>query len=294
MHCNDRANRVLRTTALLLAPAVGLIAFFYIVPSIITLFYSMTDMSLIGRKAEEWSFVALDNYLFMLKDPRFYQALFNTVLFLFLSAVVGQQVLGFAIAFFMQKKNPVFRSVVGTCVLLGWITPEVVVSFMFYAFFNAEGSLNAVVEAFGVEGHAWLLEYALPAVIIANVWRGTAFSMLMFQSALDQVSDSILEAAIVDGANRRQSLWYVLLPNIKGTIVTNTVLVTLQTMGVFGLIYTLTGGGPGYSTTTLPIFMYKNAIVSFEIGYGTAIAVTLLAFGMLLSVFYMRTFKEER
>jgi multiple sugar transport system permease protein len=281
-------------TILLLLPAVGLIAFFYVAPAIVTVFFSMTDMSLIGEKAEAWSFVALDNYVFMFKDPYFYTSLLNTVVFLVFSAIIGQQVLGFVIAFFMQKKHPAFRSVVGTCVLLGWITPEVVVAFMAYAFFNVEGSLNSVLGLFGLKGQAWLFKFALPSVIVANIWRGTAFSMLMFQSALDQVSDSVLEAAIVDGANRLQSLWYVLLPELRGTILTNTVLITMPTMGVFGLIYALTGGGPGSSTTTLPIFMYKNAIVSFEFGYGTAIAVMLLTFGMLLSVFYIRTFQERR
>ena len=105
------------------------------------------------------------------------------------------------------------------------------------------------------------------SVIIANIWHGTAFSMLNFQSALDNVSGDIEEAARVDGANRVQVLWKIIIPCIKDTIATNIMLNTLSTLGVYGLIYAMTGGGPANKTTTLPIYIWHcNRYADFICG----------------------------
>lgn len=280
-------------TLLMMSPALLLITVFFLGPAAVTFFYSLTDMAMAGTKAAHWSFIGLDNFQALLTDDSFYLSLWNTLVFLFLSGVVGQQVLGFILAYYMQKKPAWLRSLVGGSVVLAWVAPEIVAAFLFYALYNTEGGINSALGLIGMPGAPWLLEYALPALIVANVWRGTSFSLLMFQSAFDGISDSVMEAALIDGANRPQVVFRVILPSIKGAIATNTVLVTLQTLGLFGLIYALTGGGPGYETTTLPIYTYKAAIVNFQLSYGVAASVMLLLLGMLLSLFYMRLFKQE-
>lgn len=298
MFCNTGGERMLkkdqlRKTILFLLPSFSLIAIFYAMPVIVSMIYSFTDKTLVGIKAVRWNFVGLKNYLFMFSDDTFLLSLFNTIIFLLFSAVIGQQILGFWIAYLMQKKGTFIRRFVGIAVLLGWVTPEVVVSFVFFAFLNTSGSLNNFIGIFGLKPVAWLFDYAMIAIIFANIWRGTAFSMLMFQSALGNVEDSIKEAAKIDGANKLQVLFRVIIPIISGTIVTNTILITLQTIGLFGLIYTLTGGGPGYDTTTVPIYMYNKAFSAYQLGYGTAMAIILLLFGMLLSIFYTKSFKHK-
>src|SRR5699024_4980655 len=110
---------------------------------------------------------------------------------------------------------------------------------------------------------------------------------------LDDVPEEVEEAARIDGANAWQRLWRVTLPIIKGAAVTNMVLVTLQTLGVFTLIYALTGGGPGEKTSTLPIFMYEEAFVNYQLGYGTAISLILLLVGIVLSLLYIRLLKID-
>ena len=277
----------------MLAPAVLLIAVFFLGPAVVTFYYSLTDMAMAGSKAAHWSFVGLDNYQILLQDEYFWGSLGNTLLLLFFSGVIGQQFLGFFIAFYMQKKPAWLRSIVGGSVVLAWVAPEIVAAFLFYALYNTNGGINDVLGLFGLEGAPWLLEWGMPALIVANIWRGTAFSLLMYQSAFDQISDSMLEAAIIDGASRPQVLFKVILPSMKNAISTNTVLVTLQTLGLFGLIYALTGGGPGYETTTLPIYLYKTAIVNFQLSYGVATSVMLLLVGIVLSLVYMRLFREE-
>lgn len=282
-----------RKIILFLLPSFALITLFYAFPVIVSVFYSFTDKALVGSKAIHWSFVGLKNYTFMFNDGRFWTSMLNTVIFLLFSAVIGQQVLGFAIAYLMQNRNRVIRSFAGTAVLLAWVTPEIVVSFVFFAFLNTGGSLNNFLGLFGIKPVAWLFDFAMIALIFANIWRGTAFSMLMFQSALGNVEDSLKEAATIDGASKFQVLLRITLPIIKGSIATNTILITLQTVGMFGLIYTLTGGGPGYKTTTVPIYMYDKAFSAYQIGYGTAMAIVLLFFGMLLSIIYTRSLKHE-
>jgi len=275
-----------------LLPSIVILLLFFIYPILLTFFYSFTNLALTGEAAKELKFVGLDNYTRMFQDPTVRISIWNTLVFLIGSAVIGQQVLGFLIALLMKHKNKTFRRVIGTVVLAGWVTPEIVCALCLYSFFGDEGTLNAIISFFGISPVTWLFTVPMLTVILANIWHGTAFSMLVFQAALDDVPSEIEEAAVVDGASRLQILFRITIPYIRETITTNAMLVTLQTLGVFGLIYAMTGGGPGTKTTTLPIFMYNQAFVNYQLGYGTAISLLLLLLGIVLSLFYIRSSKK--
>ncbi|MGX4583437.1 carbohydrate ABC transporter permease [Paenibacillus chitinolyticus] len=275
-----------------LLPSIAIMLVFFIYPILLTFYYSFTNLALTGEAAKELKFTGFDNYVRMFQDPTVRISIWNTLVFLIGSAVIGQQVLGLLIALLMKHKNKHFRRVIGTIVLAGWVTPEIVCALCLYSFFGDEGTLNAILAFFGIPVVAWLYTVPMITIILANIWHGTAFSMLVFQAALDDVPAEIEEAAVVDGASRWQILTRIILPLIKGTLTTNMMLVTLQTLGVFGLIYAMTGGGPGTSTTTLPIFMYNQAFVNYQLGYGTAISLLLLLLGIILSLFYIRAMKE--
>ncbi len=96
-------------------------------------------------------------------------------------------------------------------------------------------------------------------MIVANVWKGTAWSYLLFTAALDSVSREVVEAAQVDGATRMQRIWLVILPIIRPHIATNMLFITIWTFTYFPLIYAMTGGGPGRQTEVLSVFMYHQA-----------------------------------
>ncbi|MBS1484666.1 MAG: sugar ABC transporter permease, partial [Clostridium sp.] len=251
--------------SVLLLPAVAVLLCFFIVPIVLTVYYSFTNMALSGSNARNLKFIGLENYQRMLTDPSTITAIRNTLVFL-AGSLAGQTILGFAIAYFMKQKARAFRSVVGPCFLVGWVMPEIVVALCFMAFFKENGTLNVLLGAVGIKGIAWLYEHPMLSVIIANVWHGTAFSMLNFQSALDNVSGEIEEAARVDGANRLQVLIRIIVPCIKDSIATNVMLNTLSTLGVYGLIYAMTGGGPANKTTTLPIYMYNQGLKGMKLG----------------------------
>lgn len=278
--------------SVLLLPAVAVLLCFFIVPIVLTVYYSFTNMALSGSNARNLKFIGLENYQRMLTDPSTITAIRNTLVFL-AGGLAGQTILGFAIAYFMKQKARAFRSVVGPCFLVGWVMPEIVVALCFMAFFKENGTLNVLLGAVGIKGIAWLYEHPMLSVIIANVWHGTAFSMLNFQSALDNVSGEIEEAARVDGANRLQVLIRIIVPCIKDSIATNVMLNTLSTLGVYGLIYAMTGGGPANKTTTLPIYMYNQGLKGMQLGFGTAIGMLILLVGIICSLIYARILKSK-
>ncbi len=278
--------------SVLLIPALVLLLAFFIIPIVLTVYYSFTNMALTGAAAQNFQFIGLENYKRILSDPNTLVSIRNTFIFL-IGSLVGQSVLGFLIAYFMKGKAKAFRSVVGPCILAGWVMPEIVVSLCCLAFFDVSGTFNKIIGTLHIPGVDFIYGHPMMTIIIANVWHGTAFSMLNFQSALDNVSGDIEEAARVDGANRIQTLVRIIVPCIKDTIATNTMLNTLSTLGVFGLIWALTGGGPGMSTTTLPIYMYNQGLKNFQLGQGTAVGMILLFVGAVCSIIYTRLLKSD-
>jgi multiple sugar transport system permease protein len=275
-----------------LAPSIVLLGLFVAGPILWCFYASFTNSALSGIAARRPKFVGLDNFTTAFTSADVAASLWLTVVFVVLSAVVGQNGLGILLAVFMQHRGKVLRGVVGTVVVTAWVLPEVVAAFAIYAFLNAQGTLNEVLGWFGMSQN-WLYTAPMLAVVLANIWRGTAFSMLVYQAALSEVPSDLVEAAQVDGAGPVRRFWHVVLPVIRRTVVTNLMLITLQTLGVFGLIYVLTAGGPDNKTRTLPLLMYEQAFKFGQIGYGTAIALVLLVLGAVFSLVYIRSLKAE-
>ena len=277
----------------LIWPAVILMLIFFISPIILTFVYSFTNLALTGSAAKDVQFIGLGNYIQMFKNTDVWLSIRATLIFL-VGSVVGQQILGFFIAFLMRGLHTGFRRVIGPCVLAGWVMPELVAAMSLYAFFSDNGTLNAILETlFGLDTIPWLYDHAMLCVVVANIWHGTAFSMLMYQAALDNVPHDMEEAAIIDGATRVQILHYITIPYIKDTISTSLMLNTLSTLGVYTLIYTMTGGGPNMDTMTLPLYMYRQAFTGYQLGYGTAISMILLVIGIVFSVLYTRLCRDQ-
>lgn len=289
---NSDRNKNSLKKFLFLFPSVALMLLFFVFPIFLTVFFSFTSSRLTGPGSQQLQFIGFENYIQMFSDSDVAVSILNTLIFL-AGSLVGQQFLGFLTAYLMKNRSKAIRRIVGSLVLIGWIMPEIIVAFCMMTFFGEHGTMDSIVSIFHISGVAWLYKYSMLCVIIANIWHGTAFSMLMFQAALDDVPKEIEEAAIVDGDNGFGILLHITLPHIKGAIVTNTMLNTLSTLGVFGLIYTMTGGGPGMKSTTLPVFMYNEAFINYQIGYGTAISMILLVIGIILSLFYVKAMKVE-
>lgn len=276
-----------------LLPAVLLLAAFMLGPIVYSLYGSLTNRSMTGPRAANPEFTGLANYAELFGSAQFWASLLLTVVFVLASAVIGQNVLGMLLAVLIRSAVRPLRSIVGGLVILAWVLPEIVAAFAMYAFFSKDGTLNAVLSFFGAEQTAWLYSFPMLAVILANIWRGTAFSMMVYNAALAEVPPDLIEAATIDGANAWQRFTRVTLPVIRRSISTNLLLTTLQTLGVFTLIWVMTGGGPGSASATLPVLAYQEAFKFSQVAYGTAIATVTLFIGALFSIVYIRALKPE-
>ena len=274
-----------------LIPAIVLLLLFLAGPIAYCVSIAFTDLQLTGQ-AEE-SFVGLDNFTRAFGDEAFLNAVWLTLVFTVLSSLIGQNTLGLALAALMQRASKPVRTLTGGIVITAWVLPEVVAGFLLYAFFRREGTLNAILDWLHLPSQNWLFTLPILAVSFANVWRGTAFSMLVYSAALNEIPQEITEAAEVDGAGGLRRMWHITLPMIRRSIGTNLMLNTLQTLSVFGLIWVMTRGGPGGRSQTLPLFMYEQAFQNSLIGYGTAVALLLLLVGSLFSLVYLRLLRTE-
>ena len=274
-------------------PAVVLMLIFMAGPIIYSLYLAFTNRALRGEGASETSFVGFDNFITAFASDDFWNAVWLTVLFTLISAIIGQNLLGMILALMMRKATKVVTAITGTIVIGAWILPEVVAAYLWYTFLGDEGSLNRMLGFFNLPSQEWLFTIPIMAVAFANIWRGAAFSMLIYTAALAQVDPAIDEAATMDGAGRWLRFFSVTVPIIRRSIMTNLMLITLQTLSVFGLIFIMTGGGPGNSSQTLPLYMYEQAFSFGQIGYGTAVALLLLLIGALASILYLKMLPEE-
>jgi len=273
------------------APALILIAIFLVFPALWTLYLGMTNFRLTGTAAAHPQFIGIDNYVNALTDPRFLNSLGLTLLFVLGSALIGQSLLGFAIAWLMTRVPKTVRAVVEFFVLLAWIIPSSVSTFLWIALLDrSDGTLNLLLNT---PGTGWLLQYPMQSIIVFNTWAGTAFSMLLFSSALASVPPSQLESARMVGAGAWAQLTDVIFPHIRGHILTNTLLITLWTFNVF-TPYLLTAGGPDSRSEILPVFIYRLALRDGLLGQGAAISLIMIIINLVIALVYLRLLKEKK
>ncbi len=282
-----------KVIVLLLIPALSLIFVFLILPGVWVLKIGMTNETLTGAKARNPDFVGFENYAKVLSDTFFYNALRITLLFVLGSAIIGQAGLGLSLALLTYRKRRL-KSFVQSVVILAWIIPEVVVAYLWIAFLDKDyGTLNMLLSAIGLRKINWFYEHPLLTIIVFNVWRGTAYSMLLFSAALETIPPSYLETAEVIGASSWRKFKDVILPNIRSYILTDLILITLWTFNVF-TPYLLTGGGPSFRTELLSIYIYRTAFRYFKLGYGASIATIALLINFALAMFYLSLSRRKR
>jgi len=274
------------------APALVLIGVFLVFPALWTLYIGVTNYRLTGVAARTPDVVGLDNYRRALSDPTFYRSLWITLLFVFGSAVIGQNGLGFVFAWGLRGARPWVRRLAEAFVLLAWILPASVVAFLWVALLERDGgTLNELLGR--TPGVPWLVEYPLLSIVVFNIWRGTAFSMMLYSAALSAVPPSHLETARLAGSSAAQTLRDVVLPHIRRYALTNTLLITLWTFNDFSP-YLLTAGGPNHRSETTPVYIYNTAIVGGQMGYSGAISLLVLLINLLLALVYLRAARTSR
>jgi multiple sugar transport system permease protein len=281
-----------------LAPALLLIGLFTVWPAVWAVVQSFTNRSLRGSGAASPEFVGLDNYSRLLNDADFVASFLRTVEFVILSAIIGQTLLGFGIAYLITDRprwHLRFAPVFAALFVLPLAVPETVAALSWASMVNGteSGLVNRFIGIFGAEPVQWLQEHAFETIVIVNIWRGVSFALVLFVAAFAGLPQQVLEAALVDGASARQQLWHIIIPMLRTQILMFLMLTAISTFGIFGLVYFLTRGGPGNATEILGIYIYNQAFRFFEIGYGSAAGVILLVVLLALGTWYVRLMREE-
>lgn len=274
------------------APAVGLIGVFMMFPAVWALYLGFTNYRLTGSAARDPQFVGLQNFRDALGDPLFTSSLWVTLIFVVGSGLIGQMGLGFTLAWLFRRWRGWTRRMIEVLVIISWIVPASVVAFLWRALLDGrDGTLNAMLP--GDATTEWLLTNPLLAIIMFNIWRGTAFAMLLFDAALNTIPPSHLETAKVSGATTWQTLRDIVLPSVRGHILTTLLLVSMWTFNLF-TPFLLTGGGPNFRTEVLAIYVYRVAFGQGQLGFGSAVSAIMLVLNLIIALVYFRVLRERK
>ncbi len=235
-------------------------------------------------------FVGLNNFLFLMHDPRFLQSLKTTVVFTLISVPL-ELALGLLIALLMREKIP-GGWLLKVSVMIPWAIPTVVSARMWAWIYNPEfGILNYILQKAGLVSHA--VNYlanpflVMPAVIAADVWKTTPFAALLLFAGLQTIPRSLYESAEIDGANIWARFRYITLPLIFPVLLIVGIFRTMDAFRVFDLIYVLTGGGPANLSEALSVYAYKLFFQTMQFGYGSAVSVAMFVAIAGLSAVYI-------
>ncbi len=275
---------------LFLLPGIIILFLFLFFPLLWNIYISLHDVSILTI-IKEWEFVGFKNFNNIFADPNFFNSLKVTLVFV-IGTVLLQFGIGLLIALLLNQQiraSGLFR----TLFIIPWTVSTVITGFSFKFLFDDNfGIINYGIEKLGLDSIQWFSDPALAiwTIIIANTWYGTPFTILFLTAGLLSINPTLYEAAIIDGATKFRRFIYITLPLLKPFILTNLILVTVWTINFFDLQLIMTNGGPLFSTTTMSLYMYKQA---FEFGYfseGAAVGILLIIMNISIALVYIRLF----
>lgn len=267
-----------------LAPTLILIVILMIIPIVMVLSYSFLDNVILNKSPE---FVGVDNFVRILTDGAFYNAISNTLIFT-ITSVAAHLVLG--LTFAMLLNSPLVdrfsRAVFRGLYVLPWLFTAAVIAVLWRMLLAPNGVINFLLNT-NIE---WLAspQLALASVTFINIWAGYPFFMVSLLAGLQGIPGELYEAATVDGANGRQRFFNVTLPQLKPIIVSLVLLDLIWTSQQFALIWMTTGGGPINVTEVLSTYTYKLAFSTYDFSLAATSAVLILLMSMVLAFFYVR------
>lgn len=258
---------------------------------------SFTNADLIG---DDYDYTA-ESYISLFMAPSFANMLLVTLIFVSLS-VIFQMLLGFAIALTIDqgtKRKLMGTVLTRTAVLSAWAIPGVIIGIIWRLLYSEgeTGILNYFLTFVGVQDPVAFLSNptnALIAVTVANVWRGTAFSMIFIYAGLQTFPQDVIEAAKMDGAGAVQRLFKVVIPILRPVLLINLIVIIVDTFNTFDMVMAMTGGGPGRSTEVIALSIYNQIFNNFDLGSGSATATLLLVINIVLTIVYFRFLEKGK
>ncbi|OXM84026.1 carbohydrate ABC transporter permease [Paenibacillus rigui] len=279
-----------KIAALFLLPYLLIFVVFRFGPSVAGLFVGFLKWNIVGKA----TFAGLNNFTKLFRDPIFYTALINTLKFL-LMTLPPLVILSLLLAVLLNQKLR-FRNTVRTISIIPYVLIPAVVGIIWnWLYDNNFGILNYYLKAIGIAPVEWLTndKYALFSVAIVTVWSYMGYNMILYLAGLQDISKELYEASTIDGANKVQTFMKITLPLLKpitSMIITLTLINTIQ---VFDQIFVMTNGGPGTATLTLVQYLYGTAFQNYNLGYGSALGIAILAILVVMVQIQSRLLKLD-
>ena len=271
---------------LLMAPAVGTLFLWMIVPLVMTIYFSLIQFNLL--QPNESAFIGLENYEYFLTDPSFGAAVWNTIVLL--SSVIGiTVVLGTLIALLINE--PLAGRGLVRILLISpfFVMPTVNALLWKHMMMNPiYGVLAQIWTFFGATPIDWLTDYPLFSIILIVAWQWLPFATLIFVTSLQSMDREQLEASRMDGANYLQQMRYLYLPHLARSVAVVVMVEMIFLLSVFAEIYTTTSGGPGDASTNIAFLIFKQALMSFDAGVASAGALFAVVLANIAAIFLIR------
>lgn len=273
-----------------LAPALLLLGAFYLVPILDVVRLAFGDATLL-RGVTGYGLQGVGQTL---SAPALPGVLWVTFLFT-TASVIGILALGLLVALLVVRGEARRLPGIGllrTVVLTAWVVPGIANGLIWQMLFSEApfGALNSTLGTLGIAPVRWLSDpsIAMISAVIANVWQGTAFAMIVFYAARKGLSPDLYAAAAIDGAGPFGRFVFITLPQMRPAILVAAVLVTIQTLNTFDVILALTGGGPGRATEVLSLFTFNTVFFNFDLSGGSVLALVLVFIAVALTLIYIR------
>jgi multiple sugar transport system permease protein len=256
--------------------------------------FQQVDMFTLGTLIRPWA--GFTNYVDVVRQPEFWLVAKNTLIFVFAS-MAGQFVIGFSLALFFAQKFPGAATIRGLF-LVSWVMPGLVVGAIWSWILAGDfGVLNTILKSLGIiqETVFWKSDpnYSIWAVVIANIWLGTAFNMLLLAVGLAAIPRDLYEAAELDGANAFQRFWTITLPMMRSTIGAVLSLGLIGTLQQFDLFPAITEGGPANTSSVAGYWSWQMSFQLYDFAKGATISVMMFLLVLFASVIYVRSTRHE-
>ena len=286
-----RWERIDPSTWILLSPWILALVVFVAYPFGFSFVLSFYDYSPLAPDAAR--FVGAGNYAEALRDPLFWKALGNTLLFVF-GTIPFTTGLALGLALALDRAFP-GRTFFRAGFFLPTVVSVVVISLVWKGLYAPEGPLSWLVRAFGGTPPHWLLDEraALPAIMAMDVWAASGYYMIIFLAGLKGISTELYEAAALEGATPWQRFVHVTLPLLKPTFLFVLVVNSIRSLQIFTEVFVMTRGGPLQATLTSVYYLYEQAFYKFRLGYASSIAYLLFALTLLLALAQVRWLRLE-
>lgn len=279
------------TPYLFLFPAFAVLVVFFFIPFFQTFGLSFFDYS---SSIYNPTFSGIDNYIKLFNEPVFYKVMLNTFLYLviavpflvifplFIAILINQKIRGITL-YKILIYLPVIVSIVVAAIAFKWL-------------YANQGILNYLLSLLDIKPIGWLVDtnWSLVSVALVTIWKGVGYYMMIYLASLMSIPQDLYEAADIDGANFIQKHLTVTVPQLMPTIALVSTISTISAMKVFAEIYVMTKGGPLNSSKTIVYYIYERAFENLDLGYASALAVTLLVIVMIFSLINILCFEKNK